>query len=110
MLKHARVHTLAEKLGIPELKTLAHTKIHRVKSSPRGELEYARYVYANTSVDDTTLRKPVAAFWARAMLYDMGLTKILRSCALRPGVFERSFEAVQADFMMRSVIYHFAFL
>lgn len=49
---------------MPALKTLAHSKIHRVNSSPRGELEYARYVYAHTAKDDTTLRKPVASFWA----------------------------------------------
>lgn len=64
LLKHARVYTLAEKLGMPALKTLAHSKIHRVNSSPCGELEYARYVYAHTVKDDATLRKPVASFWA----------------------------------------------
>lgn len=48
LLKHARVYTLAEKLGIPALKLLAHTKIHRVNSTPRGEIEYARYVYTHT--------------------------------------------------------------
>ena len=64
LLKHARVYTLAEKLGMPALKALAHSKIHRVNSSPRGELEYARYVYAHTVKDDATLRKPVASFWA----------------------------------------------
>lgn len=64
LLKHARVYTLAEKLGIPALKVLAHTKIHRVNSTPRGEIEYARYVYTHTSVDDVTLRKPIANFWA----------------------------------------------
>lgn len=55
---------MAGKLGIPDLKTLAHSKIHRVRSSSRGELEYARYVYAHTTTDDTTLRKPIASFWA----------------------------------------------
>lgn len=64
LLKHARVHTLAGKLGIPELKTLAHSKIHHVRSSPRGELEYARYVYTHTTTDDSALRKPIASFWA----------------------------------------------
>lgn len=64
LLKHARVYTLAEKLGIPALKVLAHTKIHRVSSTPRGEIEYARYVYTHTSIDDVTLRKPIANFWA----------------------------------------------
>lgn len=64
LLKHARVYTLAEKLRIPALKVLAHTKIHRVNSSPRGEIEYARYVYTHTSVDDVMLRKPIARFWA----------------------------------------------
>lgn len=74
LLKHARVYTLAEKLGIPALKVLAHTKIHRVNSTPRGEIEYARYVYTHTSVDDVTLRKPIANFWA------------IRSHVLRHGV------------------------
>ncbi|ETN37137.1 uncharacterized protein HMPREF1541_08127 [Cyphellophora europaea CBS 101466] len=64
LLKHARVYTLAEKLQIPELKTLAHSKIHRINSTAVGEIAYARYVYANTLSDDVTIRKPVAAFWA----------------------------------------------
>lgn len=64
LLKHARVYTLAEKLQIPELKTLAHSKIHRINSTAVGEIAYARYVYANTPGDDVTIRKPVAAFWA----------------------------------------------
>lgn len=64
LLKHARVYTLAEKFGLPELKTLAHSKIHRINSSAVGEIAYARYVYGNTPADDTTIRKPVAAFWA----------------------------------------------
>lgn len=64
LLKHARVYTLAEKLGLPELKTLAHSKIHRINSTAVGEIAYARYVYGNTAADDTTIRRPVAAFWA----------------------------------------------
>jgi len=64
LLKHARVYTLAEKLGLPDLKTLAHSKIHRINSTAVGEIAYARYVYANTPSDDMTIRKPVAAFWA----------------------------------------------
>ena len=64
LLKHARVYTLAEKLGLPDLKTLAHSKIHRINSTAVGEIAYARYVYAKTPSDDTTIRKPVAAFWA----------------------------------------------
>jgi hypothetical protein len=64
LLKHARVYTLAEKLGLPDLKTLAHSKIHRINSTAVGEIAYARYVYANTPADDNTIRKPVAAFWA----------------------------------------------
>ncbi|KAL2872245.1 uncharacterized protein BJX67DRAFT_338896 [Aspergillus lucknowensis] len=63
LLKHARVYTLAGKLGIPALKSLAHSKIHRINSTPRGELAYARYVYANTADDDDTIRKPVSSFW-----------------------------------------------
>ena len=64
LLKHARVYTLAEKLQVPELKTLAHSKIHRINSTAVGEIAYARYVYANTPEEDVTIRKPVAAFWA----------------------------------------------
>ncbi|KKZ59643.1 hypothetical protein EMCG_05401 [[Emmonsia] crescens] len=64
LLKHARVYTLAEKLGLQTLKQLAHSKIHRINSTARGEIAYARYVYGNTPADDTTIRKPVAAFWA----------------------------------------------
>jgi hypothetical protein len=64
LLKHARVYTLAEKFKIPELKTLAHSKIHRINSTAVGEIAYARYVYGHTPQDDVTIRKPVAAFWA----------------------------------------------
>ncbi len=64
LLKHARVYTLAEKLGMPELKTLAHSKIHRINSTAVGEIAYARYVYGNTPSTDATIRKPVAMFWA----------------------------------------------
>jgi hypothetical protein len=64
LLKHAKVYTLAEKLGLPSLKSLAHSKIHNTTSTPKGEIEYARYVYQNTTPDDQTMRKPVAAFWA----------------------------------------------
>ncbi|OJD17965.1 hypothetical protein AJ78_01996 [Emergomyces pasteurianus Ep9510] len=64
LLKHARVYTLAEKLGLQNLKQLAHSKIHRINSTARGEIAYARYVYGNTPADDITIRKPVAAFWA----------------------------------------------
>ncbi|KAK9652850.1 hypothetical protein HCH54_002794 [Aspergillus fumigatus] len=64
LLKHARVYTLAEKLGVPALKSLAHSKIHRINSTSHGEIAYARYVYTHTPVDDVTIRKPVASFWA----------------------------------------------
>ncbi|KAL1628157.1 hypothetical protein SLS56_005977 [Neofusicoccum ribis] len=64
LLKHARVYTLADKFGLPELKSLAHGKIHRTESTARGEIAYARYVYANTAHDDQAIRRPVAAFWA----------------------------------------------
>lgn len=64
LLKHARIYTLAEKLGLPELQSLAHSKIHRINSSAVGEIAYARYVYSHSGLDDTTIRKPVAAFWA----------------------------------------------
>jgi hypothetical protein len=42
----------------------AHSKIHRINSAAKGEIAYARYVYANTQPGDSTIRKPVAAFWA----------------------------------------------
>ncbi|KAI1933795.1 hypothetical protein LOZ66_006303 [Ophidiomyces ophidiicola] len=64
LLKHARVYTLAEKLGLESLKLLAHGKIHRINSTAKGEISYARYVYTNTASSDATIRKPVAAFWA----------------------------------------------
>ena len=46
-----------------ELKALAHSKVHRVNASARGELAYGRYVYANTPRTDVTIRKPIASFW-----------------------------------------------
>ncbi|OQE19129.1 hypothetical protein PENSTE_c016G08578 [Penicillium steckii] len=64
LLRHARVYTLAEKLGMPVLKRLAHKKIHQVNGTPSGELAYARYVYTHTPEDDITIRKPVASYWA----------------------------------------------
>jgi hypothetical protein len=64
LLKHARVYTLAEKFQIAALKNLASSKIHCVNSTAKGEIAYARYVYAFTSKDDTTIRAPVANFWA----------------------------------------------
>ncbi|KAL3425015.1 hypothetical protein PVAG01_04296 [Phlyctema vagabunda] len=64
LLKHARVYTLAETLQLPALKSLASSKIHCVNSTAKGEIAYARYVYAHTQKDDTTIRAPVANFWA----------------------------------------------
>jgi len=64
LLKHARVYTLADKFGVAALKTLAHSKIHCVNSSAKGEIAYARYVYATTPKEDDTIRRPVASFWA----------------------------------------------
>lgn len=64
LLSHARIYTLAEKLGLPHLKSLAHKKIHKVSGTPSGELAYARYVYTHTQPDDTTIRRPVASYWA----------------------------------------------
>ncbi|EXJ88523.1 hypothetical protein A1O1_05453 [Capronia coronata CBS 617.96] len=64
LLRHARVYTLAGKLGLPALKTLAHSKIHLINSTAVGEIAYARFVYGNTPPDDVIIRKPVAAFWA----------------------------------------------
>ncbi|CZR61461.1 uncharacterized protein PAC_11357 [Phialocephala subalpina] len=64
LLKHARVYTLGETLNLPALKSLASSKIHCVNSTAKGEIAYARYVYAHTHKDDTTIRAPVANFWA----------------------------------------------
>ncbi|PQE21658.1 Btb poz protein [Rutstroemia sp. NJR-2017a WRK4] len=64
LLKHARVYTLGEMLHLPGLKSLASSKIHCVNSTAKGEIAYARYVYANTQKDDQTIRAPVANFWA----------------------------------------------
>ncbi|CAN8097335.1 unnamed protein product [Discula destructiva] len=64
LLKHARVYTLAEKFGLPTLRTLASSKIHCVNSTAKGEIAYAQYVYQYTDDNDTTIRAPVANFWA----------------------------------------------
>lgn len=64
LLKHARVYTLAEKYGLPTLRTLASSKIHCVNSTAKGEIAYAQYVYQYTDDTDTTIRAPVANFWA----------------------------------------------
>ena len=64
LLKHARVYTLAESLGLPSLKSLASSKIHCVNSVAKGEIAYARYVYAQTHKEDITIRGPVVNFWA----------------------------------------------
>ncbi|KAM0334445.1 hypothetical protein ACHAQA_001472 [Verticillium albo-atrum] len=64
LLKHARVYTLAEKFGVHGLKSLSSSKIHCVDSTAKGEIAYARYVYQFTAKDDTTIRAPVASFWA----------------------------------------------
>ncbi|KAK1141368.1 hypothetical protein N8T08_009159 [Aspergillus melleus] len=52
LLKHARVYTLAEKLGIAPLKTLAHSKIHRINSTSQGEIAYARHVLRHEAEED----------------------------------------------------------
>ncbi|KAJ9630878.1 hypothetical protein H2203_001405 [Taxawa tesnikishii (nom. ined.)] len=64
LLRHARVYTHAQRFGMPALAGLAHKKIHLTNSTARGEIAYARYVYRETSADDTAIRKPVASFWA----------------------------------------------
>lgn len=64
LLVHARIYTLADRLQLPDLKSLAHSKIHRTASTAKGELAYARYVYKESNPEDATIRKPVAAFWA----------------------------------------------
>jgi hypothetical protein len=64
LLKHARVYTLADKFGAAALKALASSKIHCVNSTAKGEIAYARYVYAYTTSDDSKVRAPIASFWA----------------------------------------------
>ena len=64
LLKHAKVYTLAEKFGLTDLKNLASSKIHCVNSTAKGEIAYARYVYQYTPKEDTSIRVPVANFWA----------------------------------------------
>ncbi|RFU75701.1 hypothetical protein TARUN_6460 [Trichoderma arundinaceum] len=64
LLKHAKIYTLAQRWGVSALQTLSSSKIHCINSTVKGEIEYARYVYANTLPDDTTIRAPVANFWA----------------------------------------------
>lgn len=64
LLKHARVYTLANKFGVASLRTLASSKIHCINSTAKGEIAYAEYVYAFTTEADTTIRAPIANFWA----------------------------------------------
>ncbi|KAL2257602.1 hypothetical protein VTK26DRAFT_9415 [Humicola hyalothermophila] len=64
LLKHAKVYTLADKFGLTTLKNLASSKIHCVNSTAKGEIAYARYIYAYTKPDDTSIRVPIAYFWA----------------------------------------------
>ena len=59
------MYTLAEKLGMPTLRTLSHSKIHLVNSNAVAELAYARFVYSHTERTDATIRKPVASFWGQ---------------------------------------------
>jgi len=44
---------------------LAHSKVHRVNSSAKGEISYARFVYENTPKGDTAIRRPIASFWGQ---------------------------------------------
>ncbi|KAK6437819.1 hypothetical protein LTR95_005980 [Oleoguttula sp. CCFEE 5521] len=64
LLRHARVYTLAQKFGLPQLSALAHKKIHLTGSTAKGEIAYARFVYKETATSDDQIRRPVAAFWA----------------------------------------------
>jgi len=64
LLRHARVYTLADRWGVGPLKALAISKIHCIESTARGEIAYARYVYAHTKPDDGVVRAPVANYWA----------------------------------------------
>ena len=64
LLKHARVYVLADKFGMAKLRELAHSKVYCIKSSAKGEIAYARYVYATTPKEDDTTIRPVTSFWA----------------------------------------------
>lgn len=64
LLKHARVYTLAEKFEMQALRALASSKVHCVNATVKGEIVFARYAYQYTSNDDTTVRAPIARFWA----------------------------------------------
>ncbi|KAJ6024235.1 hypothetical protein N7540_005032 [Penicillium herquei] len=64
LIRHAQVYTLAKKLGLTKLEKSAHNKIHSVKSTPMGELIYARFIYTQTNAADLTIRRPVAHYWA----------------------------------------------
>jgi hypothetical protein len=65
LLKHPRGYTLAENLHLPALKSLTSSKIHCVDSTAKGEIQYARCVYAHTKDNDMAIRAPVASFWAQ---------------------------------------------
>ncbi|MCJ1277321.1 hypothetical protein MMC21_005133 [Puttea exsequens] len=41
LLKHAKVYTLAEKLGLPAPRALLHSKIHLITSTALAEITYA---------------------------------------------------------------------
>jgi len=75
---------------MPTLRTLAHSKIHCVDSTARGEMAYARFVYANTPAEDVTIRKPVASFWAqRSHVLRKEAEEEFRSMCLGMFFFER---------------------
>lgn len=69
MYLHARsdeAHNYTSDPNVPyqALRSIAHRKIQATTSTARGEIAYARYVYSTTNASDTTIRSPVAAFWA----------------------------------------------
>ena len=72
LLKHAQVYTLAQKLEVPQLRHLAHSKIHRINSTAKGELRYARFVYKHTDREDKVIRQPIASFWAHRSGFSRG--------------------------------------
>ncbi len=82
LLRHARIFTLAEKFGMELLKKLAASKIHCINSTARGEIAYARYVYANTERDDTSVghRLPASGRPGRMRLGPRR-RRSLRACA-----------------------------
>ncbi|KAF2419693.1 hypothetical protein EJ08DRAFT_35859 [Tothia fuscella] len=57
--EHDFVGALTSNLSLPQLRSLAHAKIHRTEST---EIAYVWFVYKETSREDNTIRNP----WQRS--------------------------------------------